>query len=299
MKLLSDFDGVWTHPAREASAQGELLDARLADLAPPPQRAEAMAWLANARRSIRSEPTRWGWVSHDRIAAFADEDPFAEHSAVLHYLAAAAPDDAMAVLLRDAALAGGGSLDAFGLESHLAGVARVEAERGPGVLPAAADAGRRMLAQGVEIVLASNSAGEKLVRWFGHAGLPYRVHPERADATLRLRGHAGKHVLDPQRSLHLALEGANVDVARPHYETILRGEAPDAIVGDVFSLDLALPLALRRTEPSWRHVRLFWLVHDYTPSRMRSAVAAAAPEIEALSDGLPGVASALLGSLER
>lgn len=295
MKLLSDFDGVWTHPAREGSAQGEVLDASLAELAPPERRAEARAWVAEARRAIRSAPTRWGWASAERIAAFADEDPFAEHSAVLHYLAANAKADAMAALLRDAAAERGGSLDAFGLESHLAGVARVEAERGPGVLPAAADAGRRMLGRGVEIVLASNSAGEKLVRWFGHAGLPYRVHPERAAGSLRLRGHAGKHVLDPQRSVHLALDGAGVDVARPHYEAILREEAPDAIVGDVFSLDLALPLALRRSEPSWRHVRLFWLVHDYTPARMRAAVAAGAPEVLALTSGLPGVAAALIG----
>ena len=58
---------------------------------------------------------------------------------------------------------------------------------------------------------------------------------------------------------------------------------------------LALPLSLRRGEPAWRHVRLFWLVHDYTPARMRAAVAAGAPEVEPVADGLPGVARALLG----
>jgi hypothetical protein len=294
MKLLSDFDGVWTHPEREARAQGELLDERLAALVPEARRDEARAWVASARLAIRSEPTRWGWASDGRVAAFADEDPFGEHSAVLHVLAAAAPTEPIAALLHAGALAAGGSLDAFGLDSHLEGVARVEAERGPGVLAAAVTAGRAMLERDVEIVVVSNSAGEKLVRWFEHAALPYRPHPQHAPRALRLRGNAGKHLLDPARSERLALDGASVELARPYYEAILREEAPDAIVGDVFSLDLALPLSLRRSEPSWRHVRLFWLVRDYTPERMRRAVAAAAPEIEPVASGLEGVAAALL-----
>ncbi len=293
MKLLSDFDGVWTHPGREARAQGEVLDARLAALAAPERRDAARAWVANARREVREAPTRWGWASRGRVAAFADEDPFGEHSALMHLLAVRAAQDPLAAELRAAALARAGSLEQFGLESHLEGVARVEVERGPGVLPAAAAAGRSMLASGLEIVVVSNSAGEKLLRWFTHAGLPHRAHPDRAPGALRLRGSAGKHVLDTERSERLPLDGVAVELARPHYEAILREEAPDAVVGDVFSLDLALPLALRRAEPGWRHVRLFWLVHDYTPARMRAAVASGAPEVEPVADGLAGVARAL------
>ena len=293
MKLLSDFDGVWTHPAREARAQGEVLDARLASFAPAGREGEARAWLARARSAIRGAPTRWGWTSDSRIAAFADEDPFGEHSALLHYLEDAAAREPLAATIRYRAALEGGTLDGFGLASHLAGVAEVEGERGPGVLPAAAEAGRSLLARGVEIVVVSNSGGEKLDRWFAHAGLPHHPHPRREPGALRLRGNAGKHVLDPAGSSRLPLGEASVELRRPSYEAILREEAPDAVVGDVFSLDLALPLSFRRSDPSWRHVRLFWLVHDYTPKRMRDAIAAWAPEVEPLASGLPGVAAAL------
>ena len=152
-----------------------------------------------------------------------------------------------------------------------------------------------MLARGVEIVLVSNSPPEKLDRWFAHAGLPHRAHPERAAGALRVRGNAGKHLLGPAGGDVLTLGGARIEVGRPHYEAILREEAPDAIVGDVFSLDLALPLALKRREPAWRDVRLFWLVRDYAPARMRHALAGviASGEVEPIGDGLEGVAAAL------
>jgi hypothetical protein len=84
-------------------------------------------------------------------------------------------------------------------------------------------------------------------------------------------------------------------VARPFYAQVLEEEAPDAVVGDVFSLDLALPLALKRTRPGWRHVRLFWLVHPYTTERMRREIAQLAPgEVEAVEGGLAAVAERLL-----
>lgn len=295
MKLLSDFDGVWTDPVAEGAAQGDVLDTRLVATQPAAEQAAARAWIAAARAETLADPSRWGWATPaGRLAAFADEDPFSPHSALLHHLAASAPSDPVAArLLAGARAAGEGSLAAFGAATHLAGVARVEAERGPGVLPGAADAGRALLAAGIEVVLVSNSDGEKLERWFAHAGLPHVLHPGRPARGLRLRGAAGKHLLDPARSEWLELDGIRIEVARPSYEAILREEAPDAVVGDVVSLDLALPLWLRRHEPAWRHVRIFWIVRGYAPVRLRRAVAAAAPEVEAVEGGLASVAAAL------
>jgi hypothetical protein len=297
MKLLSDFDGVWTHPAAEAAAQGALLDERLAACAPPARQAEARAWIAAARAATLAEPARWGWTHDGRIAAWADEDPFAAHGALLHYLQEHADAEPLAALLLAGASARGeGSLDRFSLAAHLEAVARIEATRGPGVLPEAAQAGRELLARGVEVVLVSNSRPEKLARWFAHAHLPHRTHPGRATGALRVRGDAGKHVLAAGPAEYLELGALRIERRRPHYEGILREEAPDAVVGDVFSLDLAVPLALRRGEPSWRDVRIFWLLRDYTPARLRAAVAAHAPEVEAIAGGLPAVAEALRGS---
>jgi hypothetical protein len=90
--------------------------------------------------------------------------------------------------------------------------------------------------------------------------------------------------------------GLRVDVARPDYERVLREERPDAVIGDVFSLDLALPLALKRREPEWRDVRLFWLVLPYTPERMRREIGRLpAGEVEPVEGGLAGLSERLAG----
>lgn len=294
MKLLSDFDGVWTDPREESRVQGELVDERLLEWSPPERRNEIAAWLANARRAVLADARRWGWSPGGRLSCFADEDPFAEHSGLLHYVHAHAGSDPIAKLLHDAVLEPGHeTLEAFGGAAHAEAVARVEYTRGPGVLPAATAAGQRMLARGIEIVVVSNSEGSKLDRWFGHAGLPHHAHPRREPGALRLRGAARKFVLDPYESETLEVGEARVEVRRPYYEAILRDEAPDAVVGDVFSLDLALPLVLRRREPSWSRVRLFWLANAYAPASLRRDLGRAAPEVEIVTDGLAGVAAAL------
>jgi len=295
MKLLSDFDGVWTNPAAEARAQGEYLDATLLEWTAPATRAETAEWLARARAATLADPTRYGWAPGGRLSAFADEDPFSPHSALLHYLHLHRVDDPRAAALCAAVEAHGfADLEAFGGKAHAMGVQRAVATRGPGILPAAADAGRRLLERGVEIVVVSNSGTDKLATWFDHAGVPQRVHPERAKGALCLRGAARKFVLGGPELAPVMLGATKVDVSRPYYDAILRDERPDAVVGDVFSLDLALPLALRRREPAFAALRLFWLIHEYTPAWLRSAVERHAPEVERIEGGFATLAEKLL-----
>lgn len=294
MKLLSDFDGVWTNPTAEAVAQGEFLEQTLLAWTAAEGRDRASEWLRLARDHVRGEPSRYGWAPGGRLSAFADEDPFTAHSALLHYLHLKAADDPVARDLHAAVLSNGfADLDRFGGHTHQQGVERVARERGPGILPDATAAGRRMLEVGVEIVVVSNSGTDKLARWFEHAGLPAAVHPERQDRALRLRGSARKFELDPAGSDLLEVGALAVDVARPAYAEILAAERPDAVVGDVFSLDLALPLALKRRDPKWREVRLFWLLHPYTPDRIRREIGLHAREIEPLEGGLAALAREL------
>ncbi|HEY6194483.1 MAG TPA: hypothetical protein VI504_05515, partial [Candidatus Eisenbacteria bacterium] len=253
------------------------------------------------RRAVRAAPARWGWTSAGRISAFADEDPFTEHGALLHYLDAQRASDPLAARLAAAIEAQGTTLDAFGGAAHVRGVERVEANRGPAIVPEAAAAGRALLAAGVEVVVVSNSGTEKLRRWFAHAGVPASLHPERIPGALRLRGAARKFVLAPGAPDPLEVGSLRVDVARPDYARVLSEEAPDAVVGDVFSLDLALPLAMKRRDPAWRAVRLFWLVHPYTPERMRRELAGpgageGTPEVEAVEGGLAAAAKLLLAT---
>jgi len=292
MKLLSDFDGVWTYPDAEGAAHGAALDAALLAIASEGDRAAVRTWIGEARAAIRRAPERWGWSAAGRLSAFADEDPFTEHGALLHYIDAhrnePLPAQLVAAIERE-----GGTLDAFGGTAHVAGVGEVESRRGPGITADAAAAGRALLAAGAEIVVVSNSGTGKLARWFAHAGLPATVHPARQPGALRLRGSAQKFVLAEGPGEAIDAGGLRVEVARPHYAAVLAEEAPDAVVGDVFSIDLALPLALKRREPAWRNVRLFWLVHPYTPERMRLAIGSLGDEVEPVEGGLPGVVDKL------
>jgi hypothetical protein len=304
MKLLSDFDGVWTDPSAEAAAQGELLDRTLVGWAPETARVATADWLARARAACAADPRRYGWAPGGRaMSAFGDEDPFAPHSAILHYLHQHAADPVAAALLESIRAHGHADLDAFGGWAHAGGVQTVVAKRGPGILPAAAEAGRRLLAAGIDVVVVSNSGADKLARWFEHAGVPFhlgdggtRAKRGSGPGALALRGGARKFVLDPARSDRLELDGVTIEVARPSYESALREERPDAVVGDVFSLDLALPLALRRREPAFAGLRLFWLVHPYTPAWLRARIESAAPEVECVTGGLPALADRLLAA---
>ena len=296
MKLLSDFDGVWTDPSAEAAAQGDLLERTLVEWVALPVREATAAWLARARAACAANPRRYGWApGGGALSAFGDEDPFAPHSALLHYLHLNAGGDPVAAGLVDAIRAHGhADLDAFGGWAHAGGVAEVVARRGPGILPAAAAAGRRLLEAGVEIVVVSNSGADKLARWFEHAGVPFHRDGSRGPGALALRGGARKFVLDATRSDRLELDGLAIEVARPSYDAALHEERPDAVVGDVFSLDLALPLALRRREPGFERMRLFWLAYPYTPAWLRQRIERAAPEVEIVSGGLPALADRLL-----
>jgi hypothetical protein len=174
-------------------------------------------------------------------------------------------------------------------------VRRVVETRGPGILPEAAEAGRRMLAAGIEVVAVSNSTTDKLMRWFEHAGVPCREHPDRADGALRVRGSARKFVLAAEADRALKLGGIRFDLARPSYQGVLEDERPEAIVGDVFSLDLALPLALKRDDPAWRGARLFWIIHPYTPEWLVGLISEHAPEVESIRGGLKTLADQLCG----
>ena len=56
MRLVSDFDGVWTFPAAEAEAQGEILDGLLEAALPEAMRAGGRDWIGAARAAVAAEP---------------------------------------------------------------------------------------------------------------------------------------------------------------------------------------------------------------------------------------------------
>jgi hypothetical protein len=72
--------------------------------------------------------------------------------------------------------------------------------------------------------------------------------------------------------------GYRVETSRPLYESILKEERPGAVVGDVFSLDLALPLHLSRSG-ELGPVQAFLRERHYTPEWSRRA-----PDVQGITD---------------
>ena len=60
--------------------------------------------------------------------------------------------------------------------------------------------------------------------------------------------------------------GRSIFVDRPAYRTLVADEAPDVIIGDVFSLDLAMPHVMRREAAVGAPRVLALRRHTHTPS---------------------------------
>jgi FMN phosphatase YigB (HAD superfamily) len=240
VRILSDFDGVWTDQAREAEhvkAFQREEAARLAGVALDEARADFSAYAA----AVLNEPHRFGWTPDGRITAYADEDPFCQPGSIAGWIEARAARDARAALYRTAILrAGYPSLTAFSDHCFVTAASAYRSACAPALVDGAQAAFRALREAGAEVVVVSNSPAEKVVDWLRHAGLDAG---RSSGHLVRVHGDAGKwHVAGDDA---IDVGGRRVLVDRPRYRALIEEEQPDLVIGDVFSLDLALPHALR------------------------------------------------------
>jgi len=250
VKILSDFDGVWTDQAEEAAAIREHFDARLSALCGRVVQGELERLLV----SIRARPEEYGWAPEGRITAYVDEDPLLATSALaLHLDRAGGP-------LRDAvARAGFESATAFANRCFLDAMARFREHHSAEVVRGSLDTLRELAGLGAEVVIVSNSPPDKIVHWFARAGVPV----DGPEALLRVRGNAQKwHTASATCDV---LAGRALYVDRPKYRQVLEEERPDLVIGDVYSLDLALPARLRRERAAGAPRTLVLRRHPHTP----------------------------------
>lgn len=225
MKIVSDFDGVFTNPIGEADAifrdfvQVSGSHHGLSDLE-----------IQSVLNQIRRAPWDYGWEHSGRLSAFANEDPFIELIALSSHLG-----------LRDVANACFHHVK----KSSLA------------LEPSAVAAAQRAIDQGHEIVIVSNSSSDRIERILESTGL---VLPR----GIRVRGDAQKYVTTPS-SPTLTIDRYAIPLDRPIYREVLLSEKPDLVVGDVFSLDLSLPAALR-AQGLLPHVQIALVERPYSPA---------------------------------
>lgn len=249
MKLISDFDGVLTELSHEALRVKELFT----------QKCHAClvdSNLGTAEAAVRAAPEKNGWEVNGRLSAFADEDSFIFNNALAAWLDhhGGVPQIHFKELAQSA-------YETMVTEVLHSATTPLDGET-KSVM-------RRLTEKNCEVVVVSNSGTERILDIFKKNHIPATSHPEYQNAQPRVRGGAQKYALTTQTSavINMDIAGRCVEVSRPAYAQIIREERPDAIMGDVFSLDLATPLYLARTEPTLfpNGIKLILRRRDYTP----------------------------------
>jgi len=266
MKFLFDFDGVLTHQTEEAHRVRELFEKKVSDLGHVSP-AVSGALFAQAEAAMDQKPERHGWMSLGRVTAFANEDLFIRSNGIAALLDQWAYEGHLQ--LRDAlASVRHEGLENFTALAQLSYQEMVHETRSGKMQPMDPKAGplfEKLLSRGHEAVIVSNSGTDRIVDLLTKVGLPAGPHGTDPAPRLRVRGGAKKFELGPD-SRCFEFEGFRIDTSRPTYESIIREELPKVVVGDVFSLDLALPHYLARTEPvTFGGMNLFLRVQHYTP----------------------------------
>lgn len=241
IKVVMDFDGVWTDMQGQAAAVVQGAEERLGALVGLAAQ-EVRDLLAPAREHVQQNAHLHGWRMDGRVTAYADEDPYLMHNATMAAIdELAAAGQGSCQRLRDALVAAGWpSANAFGSDLFSQASHAYLADHGHDLKPEACDVLRALLEM-ADVVVCTNFASEAVERTWNLHGVACAAPGQ---AGLRIRGGARKQVLtaDPRREWMLG--GRPVAVDRGHYRTAIQEEQPDWIVGDVLSLDLALPLVL-------------------------------------------------------
>ena len=265
-----DFDGVYTDPTEEGETcskyfQDKILACGLKEVGL--DTIESVdSWMGELRARQATRPFAFGWRSEGRVSAFTFEDPFIRNIGLadfLDYLAAEGDKKAKAVLV---SLKASDKISSFGELSEQAFLQlKMKKRADPGAKKWVEDA----IQKGHEVIIVSNSASEKIEDFLDQ-------NHYAPDARPKVRGGARKFGLGKNpRPILLAkdMDGQkngelSADSDRPTYEAALLEIQPDAIIGDVFCLDLTLPIRLKREGKLPFKWGIFYRHRDYTPSSM-------------------------------
>ena len=259
VKILSDFDGVWTDQGREADEIRRWIIEESSRLLGNEVEA-ARADVGAMRERMMTEPHAWGWAPDGRrISAYVDEDPLCSPSALCMYIDHA--EDLVAHRYREAIRGEFGSLSRFGEHCFRSAMVTYRERHPPAIVEDAAEQLRAVIDRGAEVVVVSNSDASKIVAWFRGAGIDAG---EGEGFALRVRGSAGKQTLG-ETDASIEVGGRRIVIDRPLYRAAIDEENPDVIIGDVFSLDLALPHVMREAGITSAPSRLVLRSHPHTP----------------------------------
>lgn len=279
VKLISDFDGVWTNQEIEADYVWKHIIKRLNELTgDSPDVLENL--LAECKKDMDRSPWEYGWFWDGAVSCYYQEDPFGDNNAIFDYIERAATTNTASNFkqhlykIKDAAKTKGKmTLAEFSQDCFMKATSQFKLE---GKLKPVETTGRivtELNSKGVEIIVASNSKTEKIEHLFRKAG--HTVTNEKSIVRGRLfaRGDAKKFVVDNSyTALPEKFEITSrfkINLRRANYHKILMEERPDYVIGDVFSLDLALPVYLRLNDKQFSNLKVIQKVQSHTPLWVR------------------------------
>jgi hypothetical protein len=275
-KIVSDFDGIWTNQEIEAEFVYKWYLKRLSALS-----GKSVNFIESLFRQAKAEmnesPWIYGWKFNGGMSCIFGEDPYGDNNAVFDYfeqiIQSGRQDnftENITAIQKAVLKSGFESLDIFGNVLFHESTTEFK-ERG--FLNPCENAKKvieNLIALNCKIVVASNSKTNKIEYLFTKIGYP----PSNEDSSERnfvhARGNSMKFGIEqnweevPEK--FFINNTYSVDLRRPSYYKVLLEEKPDFVIGDVFSLDIALPLYLRLSNSNFQNLRVIQKIQKHTPT---------------------------------
>lgn len=271
-KLISDFDGIWTNQNIEAEYVWNYILDSVSDLSGI-EKSDVNKFLSDCKKEMDNKTFDYGWFMNGSIAAFYKEDPFGDNNAIFEFINREPVFEnefnKTITHVKDSVLKKYSSLADFSQECFMKSTGNFKAEGKLNPIDTTRKIVDELNSNDVEIVVVSNSKTEKIQYLFSKANLTVTDHTGSGTSQLRARGDARKYVIDSTytelpESLKINPD-FRVPLRRSSYHKILSEEKPDFVIGDVFSLDIALPLYLRMNDKSFGNLKVIQRVQPYTP----------------------------------
>ena len=267
MKILTDFDGTLTDIHGEYEELLNINKERLKIRQFPVDQYDTLFKLAI--HEIQKDHTQYGWLDHDRLTAYSDEDLFMNIIAGMRIVDNWLNTKPEYLNLKQILDDQNTSLMEISEESYFILHTKPLGPLNTPILEVV-DTIKELLSYGHELVVVSNSPSARIVEKFNYVGLFPADHEHEPHAPFKVRGNAGKYRLGEHPKIYDFIRP--VDTDRPIYQKMLLEEKPDIVIGDVFSLDLALPCAMSQELPEFSQTKSILLNHTYTPEWAKSAI---------------------------
>jgi hypothetical protein len=279
MKLVSDLDGVWTDQDKEAAYVIQFIIKKLSEITKFSGE-ELKELIEGCRKEMDKTPYEYGWFYDGKISAYYHEDPFGDNNAIFNYIQRIGNRNSFSVFrqklseIKKAILEKGfESIEKF---SNYCFIEATKIFKESGKLAPHRNgktALDKVLKKGIQVVVVSNSSTKKIEHLFLKMGKQPTNERSFKPGPVHARGEAMKYVINQDFKTVPAVQKTenryDVQLRRQAYYNVLLDEAPDYVLGDVFSLDISLPLYLRLHDKRFNKLKLIQVVHKHTPDWVR------------------------------